>query len=150
MVGMGDADRALIEEGRTKLRTVLGLAKRVGVQPDVIMTSPYLRAVQTAEIAAEVLGYAGKLLETDALRPGATPQEAWDEIRVHQVGDSVLLSGHEPLLSSLAAHLLGTPSLWIDLKKGSLMRIDMESTGATPRGVLCWYFTPKIAGGSRG
>lgn len=150
MGGMRDADRALIEEGRKKLRTVLRVAKRAGVKPDVILTSPYLRAVQTAEVAAEVLGYEGKLLEVDALRPGGSPQDVWEEIRARNDSESVLVSGHEPLLSSLVAFLLGTSSMWIDLKKGSLVRIDMESTGPAPRGVLCWYYTPKIAGAARG
>ena len=148
--GMSDADRALVAEGRKKLRAVLGIAKQVGVAPDLILTSPYLRAVQTAEVAAEVLGYQGTTLEIDALHPGGTPREAWDEIRAHQGYESVLVSGHEPLLSSLAAFLLGTPSLWIDLKKGSLMRIDIDRAGAEPRGILCWHYTPKIAGAGRG
>lgn len=150
MGGMSDADRALIEEGRKRLRSVLGVAKRVGVKPNVILTSPYLRAVQTAEIAAEVLAYDGKLVEVDSLRPGGSPQDVWEEIRTRSDSESVMVSGHEPLLSSLAAFLLGTPSLWIDLKKGSLVRIDMESTGPAPRGVLCWYYTPKIAGRASG
>ena len=147
--GMSDADRALTAEGTKKLRTVLKAAKAIGVEPDLLLTSPYLRAVQTAEVAAEVLGYRGKTLEVDALRPGGIPREAWDEIRAHQDSDSVIVSGHEPLLSSLAAFLLGTPSLWIDLKKGSLLRIDMDRAGTEPRGVLCWYFTPKIAAARR-
>jgi len=147
--GMRDADRALTEEGKTKLRTVLRAAKSVGVAPELILTSPYLRAVQTAKVAAEVLEFQGQTVEVDALRPGGTPEEAWDEIRVYQASDSVMVSGHEPLLSSLAAFLLGTPSLWIDLKKGSLMRIEMDRTGAAPRGTLCWYYTPKIAGARR-
>lgn len=149
MGGMSDADRALTAEGRKKLRAVLKAAKAMGVEPDLILTSPYLRALQTAEVAAEVFGFQGKMLEVDALRPGGSPRDVWDEIREHPESSSVVVSGHEPLLSSLAAFLLGTPSLWIDLKKGSLMRIDMDRTGSDPRGVLCWYYTPKIAAARR-
>jgi phosphohistidine phosphatase SixA len=80
----------------------------------------------------------------DALTPGNSPREAWEEIRLHP-GSAILVSGHEPLLSGLAAFLLGTPSLLIDLKKGSLLRIDMDHLGTKPRGVLRWYYTAKIA-----
>lgn len=142
--GMADSERALIPAGENKLIGVLGVAKAARVEPDLILTSPYLRAVQTAEIAARELGYTGEILRVDALRPGNSPREAWEEIRPY-AGSAILVSGHEPLLSCLAAFLLGTPSLLIDLKKGSLLRIDMDRLGAEPRGVLRWYYTPKIA-----
>ena len=145
VAGMSDADRALLPEGRKKLRAVLRVAREVGVAPAAILTSPYLRAVQTAEVAADELGYTGELIRVDALRPGSSPREAWEEIRLHQSLPSVLVSGHEPLLSSLAAYLLGVPSLLVDLKKGSLVRIDLDRFGPEPRGVLRWYYTPKIA-----
>ena len=145
VAGMTDADRALVPEGRKKLQAVLRVARELGVAPAAILTSPYLRAVQTAEVAAEVLGYTGEIIRVDGLRPGSTPRDAWEEIRLHQGLPSVLVSGHEPLLSSLAAYLLGVPSLLIDLKKGAIIRIDVDRLGPEPRGVLRWYFTPKIA-----
>ena len=142
--GMRDADRALTPEGRKKLQAVLQVAQSLGVSPAAILTSPYLRAVQTAEVAAEVLGYSGELIRVDALRPGCAARDAWEEIRLHQSLPSVLVSGHEPLLSSLAAFLLGVPSLLIDLKKGSMLRVDIDRMGPEPRGVLRWYYIPKI------
>jgi phosphohistidine phosphatase len=143
--GMSDADRALVGEGRKKLASVLRMAKAAGVAPSLIVTSPYLRAVQSAEVAAKQLGYTGEILKIDALRPGGSPREAWEEIRPHQGSPSVLISGHEPLLSNFAAFLLGVPALLIDLKKGSLLRIDLDHLGAEPRGILRWYLTPKFA-----
>jgi len=143
--GTPDSGRALVPEGRKKLRAVLGVAREVGVSPEAILTSPYVRAVQTAEIAAEELRFSGELIQLDALKPGGSPREAWEEIRIHAGLQSVLITGHEPLLSSLGAFLLGAPSLLIDLKKGSMLRIDMDRTGPEPRGVLRWYYIPKIA-----
>ncbi len=142
---MDDADRALVPEGKKKLKTVLRIAKGAGVEPSWILTSPYRRAVETAEIAARELSYKGDVVRMDALRPGSEPEHVWDELRGFRPGEQILLSGHEPLLSYLAAFLLGTPSLRIDLKKGSLMRIDIDRLGAQPRGVLRWYLTPKLA-----
>ena len=143
--GMSDADRALVPEGMDKLRAVLRLARAVGVSPSLVLTSPYRRAVETAEIAAEVLGYEDEIVRSDALRPGCTPNEAWDEIRRRGAGERIVVSGHEPMLGYLTGFLLGAPSLLIDLKKGSLVRIDMERIGVQPRGVLRWYVTPKLA-----
>ncbi len=140
-----DADRALVPEGKKKLKAVLRVAKAAGVGPVQILTSPYRRALETAEIAAEELGCEGKPIRCDALRPGSEPEEVWAEIRGFKPGEQILLSGHEPLLSHLAAFLLGAPSLRIDLKKGSLLRIEMDRFGVQPRGVLRWYLTPKLA-----
>ena len=143
--GMSDADRALVPEGMDKLNVVLGLARAAGVSPTLILTSPYRRAVQTAEVAAKVLGYKGEIVTSAALRPGCTPNEAWDEIRTHADEQRIVVSGHEPMLGYLTGFLLGTPSLLIDLKKGSLLRIDMDRFDVQPRGVLRWYVTPKLA-----
>ncbi len=140
-----DADRALTADGRRRLRAVLETASNnAAVAPALIITSPYRRAVQTAELAAEVLEYHGDLLRTRALLPGADPKSVWEEIRLHQDVDSMLLSGHEPLFSSLTAYLLGCPSLQVDFKKAALVRIAIDRFGPEPRGVLEWMLIPKL------
>ncbi|MBI3683025.1 MAG: phosphohistidine phosphatase SixA, partial [Acidobacteria bacterium] len=127
--GMDDADRALTAEGRKKLREVLLVARDAGVKPDVIMTSPYRRAKETAEIAREILRYKEEIESSQALVPIAEAREAWDGIRVHKDAGSLLLSSHEPLTGLLAAYLLGAPGLQVDVKKGSIVRIDVGSFG---------------------
>lgn len=144
--GQPDSDRALVPEGEEKLAQVLKVAKKSGVAPSLILSSPYRRARQTADIAARVFGYAGQILETDALTPMGRPDEVWHELKLHRGEASVLLASHEPLTGQLAAYLLRSPSLLIDVKKGSLIRIDLEYLGAEPRGVLRWILTPKLAG----
>jgi phosphohistidine phosphatase len=143
--GGKDADRALTNDGRKKLREVLRAAERADVVPGVIVTSPYLRAVQTAEVVIEVLGYANDLLRTEALIPSADPEDLWDELRVHQGVMQLMLVGHEPMLGKLVAFLLNAPSLMVDVKKGALLRIDIEQFGAQPHGVLKWMVVPKVA-----
>jgi len=144
-LGRPDAERTLTEDGKAKLSKVLTRARKVGVAPSLILTSPHTRAVQTAELAAEVLGYQGELVRTPALLPGASPPAIWAELCSRADEGAVLLSGHEPLLSAIAAYLLDAPTLKIDLKKGALMRIDIEELSGDPRGELKWLLTPKAA-----
>ena len=144
--GEPDADRALTPDGKKKLREVLKVAKAAGLTPSLILTSPYRRAVETAEIVALQLGFKEELLRTNALLPGSSAEEIWEEIRIHKDAAELLLVGHEPLLGQLAGHLLGAPNMLIDFKKGALIRVDMEQFPPQPRGVLRWYLTPKLAG----
>jgi phosphohistidine phosphatase len=147
--GKSDSERALAPEGKKELRQVLRVAGAVGVAPDLILTSPYRRAIETAEVAGKVLGYSGDIIKTDALKPGSRPEDVWDELRTFRSEERILLTGHEPQLSYLTGYLLNTPSLLIDLKPGSIIRVDVEQVGLQPRGVLRWHLTPKLANGFR-
>ena len=144
--GKRDSERALTEDGKQKLRDLLKTAADAGVLPSLVLASPYRRAIETARIAVEVLGYRGHLLETTVLTPDSSPQSAWSEIRLHSSEESVLLVGHEPLFSSLSAFLLGFPNLSIDFKKGALLCVELHTVRPQPAGVLKWYLTPKLIG----
>ena len=143
--GQPDSERALTSDGRKKLRSVLRTAASAGVAPSLILTSPYKRALQTAQLAAEILEYKGDLLRTKALEPSSAPKTVWDEIRVHKDEDGILLAGHEPLFSRLMAYLLGSPNLQVDFKKGAIACIELDRFPAEPHGVLRWILTPKLA-----
>ena len=142
--GQPDAERALTGEGREKLRRVLKRARSADLEPTLILSSPYRRALQTAAVAADVLGYSGEVVRTRALVPEAAPAEAWEEIRGRKTERSILLASHEPLMSSLAAYLLDSPSLRVDMKKAGLVRIDCERFGPEPEGLLKWMLTPGV------
>ena len=144
--GVSDRDRALVPEGRRKLREVLKIAKLAEVSPSLIVSSPYRRALETAGIAAQILGYKGVISNSAALVPDAAPRQAWDEIRAMQSQDSLLLAGHEPLYGQLFAYLLASPDLLVDFKQGALAAIDVDSFGPQPRGILRWHLVPKLAG----
>ena len=144
--GRADSERALTSEGREKLRRVLKRGRAAGAAPDLILSSPYRRATETADVAAETLGYQGKVVRTPALLPEASPFDAWEEIRSRHDERSVLLASHEPLMSSLAAFLLGSPALEVDMKKAALVRGDCDRLGPQPKGVLKWMLTPAVAG----
>jgi phosphohistidine phosphatase len=144
--GQSDSARALTDEGRKKVAEVVKAAKRAGFQPSLIVSSPYLRAVQTAEVAASELKYHGEVVRTEALVPHGSPEGVWTELRDYREESAILLAGHEPLLSRLVAHLLGAPALRVEMKKAAMVRIDVETLGAVPRGTLRWMITPKLAG----
>jgi phosphohistidine phosphatase len=142
--GGNDSDRALTSEGKKKLRDILQVAQRAGVSPSLIISSPYRRAIESARVAVDELGYKDKVLETNALIQSSDPKPVWEEVRVHKSESELMLVGHEPLLSTLVGYVLAAPSLSIDLKKGALVRIDIDGFGAQPRGVLKWMLVPKL------
>jgi phosphohistidine phosphatase len=119
------------------------MARDAGADPSLIVSSPYLRAVQTAEIAAKELGWKGDILQLPSLVPHGTPEGVWSDLRDHREESSILLAGHEPLMAHLAAFLLSAPGLTIDVKKSAMIHIEM-AVGAMPRGVLRWMIVPKL------
>jgi phosphohistidine phosphatase len=144
--GLRDADRALTSEGKKKLRETLKAAEAAEVAPALIISSPYRRAWETAQIAAEVLQYKHEILKSKTLTPSSEPRLVWEEIREHKDLRDLMLVGHEPLFSSLTGYLLGVPELVVDFKKGTIIRIDCERFGPEPRGALRWMLVPKLAG----
>jgi phosphohistidine phosphatase len=144
--GGSDAARELTDEGRKKTAAIAKMAGSSGVAPSLIVSSPYKRAIETADIAADQLKYRGTIVQSDALVPHSDPQAVWDTIRDHRDETAILLAGHEPLLSHVAAFLLGAPSLRLEMKKSCMIRIDVDSLRGAPHGVLRWMITPKLAG----
>ena len=143
--GSPDSERALTAEGTRKLREVMRAAKAAGVAPTLILTSPYKRAKQTAQVAVEELGYQGDVIETACLVPLAKPEAVWEDIRLYRSSPSLLLASHEPLMSSTLAFLLDSPALRTEFKKGSLARVAIEGLSAKPRGTLRWLLAPRLA-----
>jgi len=141
---VSDADRRLTEHGRDKLDAVLKTARRGNVRPELVLSSPLVRAVETAELARNILDVESPLQITSVLTPDGIPQNVWDEIRILRKLDSVLVAGHEPLLSHLTAWLLGAPSLQVHMTKAALVAVELDAFGNHPRGVLKWMITPKI------
>src|SRR5580658_9895674 len=125
--GLPDPKRALTDEGKRKVAEVVKAARRAGVEPSLIISSPYVRAVETARIAVEGFGYKGDLAQTEKLVPHGIPEKVWAELRDYREESAILLAGHEPLLSRLVAYLLASPALRVEMKKAALVRIDFET-----------------------
>lgn len=144
--GQSDSTRQLTETGSSRCRRVLAHAKRVKVQPQNILTSPYDRAAQTAEIAKAELGFDRELITSNALLPFVSVQDLWNEIRDYAAGGDVMVVGHNPQLSMLVVWLLGgrADALW--LKKSGLVALDIGGAGPHPRAELSWLLTPGSVG----
>ena len=113
--GGSDADRALTSDGKKKLRETLRVAAESGVSPDLILSSHLKRAIQTAEIAGDVLAYKNEIVRSESLNPNSSVERVWDEIRTHKDASSLMLVGHNPLFSELAGFLLGSRSSQVEL-----------------------------------
>lgn len=146
-----DSQRPLTDEGRTETKIVgLGL-KRIGVKPDLIVSSSLVRARQTAEILAEVFGVTRDVKVCDALAPGGTASDLYKFLKDHKSAEQVFLVGHEPDMGRLAGTMLWSgPELDIPFKKAGVCRIDVTSIPPTSPGTLKWFITPKIAGAIAG
>ena len=142
--GLADADRALTGPGRQKLRRVLERAKSAEVSPSLILSSPLRRALETAQLASELLG-CDKIVTTESLAPSSAPEQVWQEISKHAREQSILLAGHEPLFGMTVAYLLACAPLRIDFKKAALVRIEMDKVTKAPHGILKWMLTPGLA-----
>lgn len=141
-----DSLRPLTEKGREKMRRIAKGLKELGVQPDLIVSSPYVRASQTASILAKELKYKEEISYSDLLVPMGEPGDMIGEINEKYSVDELMLVGHEPSLSSLASVLLvGTPDASINFKKGGVCCLSADDLHYDRKAVLEWLITPKIS-----
>ena len=140
-----DADRPLTPEGQRKLRQIADAMEALELSFDLILSSPYLRARQTAEIIAEALEAHKKLELSDTLTPGGSLKKLVELLNHRQPApNSVLLVGHEPYLSGLISLLLsGKEMSAVVMKKGGLCKLTTESLRAGRCAVLQWLLTPR-------
>lgn len=119
-----DAARALTEKGVAQARKVGKFCKKNNFIPAIILTSPLKCAKQTARIVAKEIATAEFIVEP-ALRAGMQPETALEELRIYGRFPSLMLVGHEPDFSLLAAHLLGIPLREsLRLRKASLTALE--------------------------
>jgi phosphohistidine phosphatase len=138
-----DAARALTDEGRRKTaRAARGLAA-LGVRPDLIVSSPLLRARQTAEVLAEALRPAEGIAEAQWLSPGIPPAGTVRQL-ARLAHRSVLLVGHMPDVSALASLLLtGRPSADIVFKKAAVCALSFDGRARAGCARLEWLLQPR-------
>jgi phosphohistidine phosphatase len=132
-----DDERPLTDFGKKEARQVAKLLDRLKVKPDLIVTSPLPRALQTAEAAAEQLK--AKLCQDEALEPGFGISELSTVLKRHRA-KVLMLVGHEPDFSSVISALTGG---FIKMSKAGVALIDLDPE--TEKGRLLWLFPPKFA-----
>jgi len=137
-----EPERPLTAEGMKKTRSAaLGLVE-MGIKPDVLITSPYVRAAQTAEIFAEALGYSlEKIRSSDALKPSGNPADFLKEA-THLRAKEVMCFGHAPHLDQLIGLLSGSRGVFTEIRKAGVACFERGATDG--RWTLLWLLTPKM------
>jgi len=140
-----DFARPLTPKGRRQLRKTAAALKKLGRDFDLILSSPLLRAKQTAEIMAAAWKLKKRLRYSNALAPGGVAAILLRQLgRVKPAPKKILLVGHEPDLSRLISLLVtGGLQLQLDFKKGGLCKLEAESLRAGSCARLVWMLTPK-------
>jgi phosphohistidine phosphatase len=144
MTGGSDAERPLSPEGKKKMKSIARGMKALELSFDLIVSSPYVRARETAEIVAREFGLEHALEYSPRLEVGGDTAGLVAEIaaRAKDLND-VLLVGHEPQLSKLISHLLsGNSGLSITMKKAGLCKLDVPRLRYARSGSLEWLLTP--------
>ena len=139
-----DPERYLTEEGVEKTKQVAKGVVALGPTADLLLSSPYVRAMQTAEIFAGALDYAKqKIRRTDLLLPGAEPSLLFRELARDKEVSSVFLFGHAPQLDDIIATALGSKRHVTSLKKAGVALIELKRL-SPPIGLLLWLAPPKL------
>ncbi|HAV62676.1 MAG TPA: phosphohistidine phosphatase [Verrucomicrobiales bacterium] len=139
-----DADRPLVEEGRRKMNAVARGMKRLGLKFDAILSSPYRRALETARIAADNCPALSDIVEVVELSADRDPNEFIEVLRSGRFpGESLLVVGHEPFLSTLAARLLASPELDLRMKKAGLCHLSIHAVRPAVQATLNSLLAPR-------
>jgi phosphohistidine phosphatase len=138
-----DNKRPLTHKGLVRLRREVNALNRLGVSFDQVLTSPLVRARQTAEVFADNLSSHPPLAVFEPLSPSGTPAQVLEELGKYSRRRRIALVGHEPNLGELAAKLIGTRTA-IEFKKGAICRIDVETLPPARAGRLRWFIAPKM------
>lgn len=136
-------ERQLVARGREQAALMGALLRSLG-RLDRVHSSPYVRAVETAEAVLTAFGSAPKIVVLEALAPDSGVSAAVDAIlgKGHAERERVLAVGHEPLLSEIAAELIGDGHAAIELRKGGLLELDIVSR-RPPRADLVGLLRPR-------
>lgn len=137
-----EAERFLTPKGVERTREAAKGLSELKIQPTTLLTSPYVRAVQTGEIVCEALDLDPKLLRaTDALKPEAKPARLAEELEKIS-GEEVMCFGHAPHLDDFIAHAVRAAAAFTSLRKAGAACLDIE--GLSPlRSTLVWLLTAK-------
>ncbi len=142
----GDTERALTPKGRLRMAEAAKGLRDLKVRPEIILTSPLRRALETATIMAEELGGI-RLEQLRELGPGSyDPADILAALGPYDQLKEVALVGHQPSLGELAAFMLtGSPSgCEIELKKGAVVCLERADVPGQSRSTLIWSLPPKV------
>jgi phosphohistidine phosphatase len=136
-----DKDRELTQEGIEKMHKIGKGLKALDAGFDLILTSPYTRAKQTAFILAEETGYdTHKIAETSFLKPYGD----WEKIFTLTKGlANIAIVGHDPMLSQIVSSLISDKHSSVSMKKGAVALVELD-TEMSDAAHLLWLIPPKV------
>jgi phosphohistidine phosphatase len=137
-----DSKRPLSDDGTARMRKAARGLVKMGVTFDVVLTSPYVRTRQTAEIVATAYDERPPIVAIESLAPGGSVQSVLGDLERQTRRSRIAIVGHEPNIGELAARLAGS-RYPLEFKKGAVCRIDVKTFPAGP-GRLRWFVTTKI------
>ena len=135
-----DDARELTRGGVEALRSAAPLWRRLNLRPDVVLSSPLPRALQTAEMFCQAIG--GTPVTDDRLRPGASWGDLARAMAAHADARRVMFVGHEPDLSSAVCELTGAAS--VRMRKGGLACIEFYGIPEPGGGEVAWLLDPDL------
>ena len=136
-----DVDRRLTEAGEAQARAAGGAFRALGARVSGILSSPMLRACQTAQLISARLDPSPAVEIRDSLAPGAAPRAYFEELRAWKQGGEVALVGHMPDLARVAAVLLAAePGISLAFATSATCCVDADPAAET--GKLVWFHGP--------
>jgi phosphohistidine phosphatase len=137
-----DEKRGLDKDGIEQCGYIGRALASLGVQVEIIVSSPLKRATQTAALVGNEMGHEGKLVMENGLRPQASFAEFQKMLEKYARQDSVLLVGHNPNLREFLGRVISDNGgeAVLDLKKGAVAKVEMRRSS----GSLSWCVTPRI------
>ena len=139
--GLNDFDRTLTEEGIEKINKLSLFFNSLNISLEFVLSSPYVRAKQTAEIFISNLTSKPDLKIVDFLSCGASSKEISRELMEYSSSKNLLLVGHSPDLEIFLGKIVGAER--ITLKKGALAKVSFENS-IEMSGELEWLITSKL------
>ena len=135
-----DDARQLTDRGRAALRAAAPLWRRLNLRPDVVISSPLPRALETAELFCEAVG--GEPITDEGLRPGASWGQLARAMAAHPDARRVMFVGHEPDLSAAIVELTGAAS--VRMRKGGLACLEFYGIPEPGGGEIAWLLDPDL------
>ena len=140
-----DNQRPLTDKGKKKMRQIAKGLRALGVSFDLILSSPYVRAKETAEILADVFKLKKSIEFSENLIPMGDPDLLIAELNEKYSVDSIALVGHEPELTHLIGALVSeNAGVDVTLKKGGVCSLTADDLHHTRKATLEWLLTPGI------
>ena len=141
-----DSLRPLSGKGIERFQKVARGLRALDVSIDRILSSPLVRARQTADILAHAVDGRPTIVEVRALLPDGSYEEVCAALESCRGLSSIALVGHEPSIGKMAGRLVGLRAP-IEFRKGAVLRVDVETLPPAGPGSMRWFAGPKILGG---